>query len=138
MPTPASSSFFSNGYQPFLFFHSFHLPHLFIFPLTLSTKTSCLSLIPSQSDPHFLLQSQLLSQTLSFTSMAPKSYDLSTDAFHLTRWNGAVRPTAGPPLTYRSQQHLLKGARAGSVSFSNFSHFSIFPLIFCFNIFLNL
>jgi len=74
--------------------------------------------------------------------MVPKSkkssYILSTDAFHLTRWNGAVRLTTAPPLTYGSQQYLSEGARAGLVNFSNFSQFSSLPLIFHFNSFLGL
>ena len=110
--------------------------------LTFSTKAIFLSLIPSQFDFHLLLQSQLFSQTLSSPSMAPKSrkssYLLSTDDFHLTCWNGPVRLATTPPLTYRSQQHLSEGARAGLVSISNFSHFSSFPLIFYFNLFLGL
>ena len=108
--------FFLQRLPTISFFHSLHLPPLFIFLLTLSTKTSCLSLIPSQSDPHPL--------------MAPKSkkssYILSTDAFHPTHQNGVVRLTTAPPLTYRSQQHLSKGARARLVSFIIFFPFSSF------------
>jgi len=108
--------------------------------LTPSKKIFCLFLTPSQFDSLLLLQSQFLSQTLSSPSMAPKSkkssYVLSTDAFHLTHWNGAVRLTTTFSLTYRLQQHLSEGARVRSVSFSNFSHFSSFPLIFHFNLFL--
>ena len=100
-----ASSFFSSGYEPFFFsFHSLHLPYLFTFSIT---STSFLSfslqkLLPSlsfplQFDTHFLLQSQLLSLTLSSPSMAPKSrkssYVLSTDTFHLTHGNGVVRLT---------------------------------------------
>ena len=98
----------------------------FFFP----TKASTLSLIPSQSNFHLLLHSQLLSQTLSSPSMAPKSskssYILSTDILHLTCWNGAVRLMTTPHLNYRSQQHISKGARIGSVSFPNCSYFQVF------------
>ena len=91
------------------------------YSLTPFTKSFCLPLIPSQSNPHLLLQSQLLSQTLSSLSMAPKSkkssYILSTDAFHLTHWNGVVRLAEALPLTYKLQQHLSDGARARSVIF---------------------
>ena len=122
--------FFSNVYQPFLFLFILFISPISSHSLTLSTKAFYLSHILSQSDPHLLLQSQFLSQTLSSPSMAPKSkkcsYIISTDSFHLTRWNGAVRLTKAPPLTYRSQQHLSEGVRAGSVSFSKFSHFSSF------------
>ena len=87
--------FFSLMVTNRFFFHSLHLPHLFIFSLTPSTKTFCLSFIPSQSNSHLFLQSHLLSQTLSSPSMAPKSkkssYILSIDAFHLTCQNGEVR-----------------------------------------------
>ena len=131
--------FFSNSYQPFLFLFILFISPISSHSLTLSTKALCLSLIPSQFDSHLLLQSLLLSQTLSSPSIAPKSknssYILSIDAFHLTRWNGAIRLTTAPPLTYRSQQHLSEGARVGSVNFSNFSHFSSLPLIFHFNLF---
>ena len=133
--------FFFFQQLPIIFFFSFSLSSLISsHSPTLFTKTFCFSLIPSLSDSHLLLQSQLLSQTLSFPSMAPKksSYILSIDAFHLTCWNGVVRLTTAPPLTCRSQQHLLEGARVGSISFLNFSHFSSFPLIFHFNPFLGL
>ena len=119
--------FFSPMITNRFFFHSPHLPHIFIFSLTPSTKTFCLSFIPSQSNSHIFLQSHLLSQTLSSPSMAPKSkkssYILSIDAFHLTCWNGAVRLTMAPSLTYRSQQHLSESVRTESASFSNFSYY---------------
>ena len=131
---PASSFFFQR--LPTIFFSfsfssspsSLHILYLFNFcSFFSSTKAFAFSLISSQSDFHFLLQSQLFSQTLSSPSMAPKSRKisnvLSTDVFYLTRWNGVVRLTATPHLTYRSQQHNLEGARTGSVSFSHFSHF---------------
>ena len=123
----------TNPFYLFLFF--------FIFSLTLSTKNFCLSLIPSQSDPHLLLQSPILSQTLSSPSIAPKSkkssYILSTNAFHLTHWNRVVRLTKASPLTYRSQQHLFKGVRAGPVRIFFFL-FQAIPLIFRFDLFLGL
>ena len=126
------------------FFHSLHLPHLFIFSLTPSTKTLCLSFIPSQSNSHLFLQSHILSQTLSSPSIAPKSkkssYILSTDALHLTRWNGVIRLAEDPPLTYKSQQLLFEDARVGSVSvfLFFFFHFQACPLIFRFDLFLGL
>ena len=120
--------------------HSLTLQLLSLF--FFSAKVSTLSLIPSQSDFYLLFHSQLLSQILSSPSMAAKSqkssYVLSIDILHLTRWNGAVRLSAAPPLTYKSQQYISEGVRTGSVSFSNFPHFSSFPLICCFNLFLHL
>ena len=122
----------------FILFISFMSSH----SLTPYTKVFCLFLTPSKFGSHLLLQSQFLSQTLSSPSMAPKSkkcsYIISTDSFHLTRGNGAVRLTKAPPLTYRSQQHLSEGVRARSLSFSKFSNFSSFHLIFHFNMFLTL
>ena len=139
---PLHLFFFSDSYQMFFSIFIFFISLISSHSLTLSTKAFCLSHILSQSVPHPLLQSQFLPQTLSSPSMAPKSKKcsciISTDSFHLTHWNGAVRLTKAPPLTYRSQQHLSEGARVGSVSFSNFSHFSSFPLIFHFNMFLSL
>ena len=65
-------------------------------------------------------------------SMAPKSkktfYVFSNDAFNLTCWNEVVRLNESPPLTYKPQDHLSEGARVGSISFSNFSHFLFFLL----------
>ena len=131
-PTVTNHFFFSFSLSSFISSHS----------LTLSTKAFFLSLSPSQSDLRLLLHSQLLSQALSSPSMTPKSkkssYILSTDAFPLTHWNGVVRLTTTSTLTYRSQQHLSEGTRARSISFSNFSRFSSFPLIFYFNMFLSL
>ena len=137
--------------------------HLFVFLLRLPTISFIFILFISLISSHSLLFSTKALASLSFLhnltlisffnlnfslkfshllQWNPKSrkssYVLSTDVFHLTRWNGAVRLTAAPSLTYRSQQHLLEGARARSVSFSNFSHFSSFPLIFRFNLFLGL
>ena len=117
-----ASLVFSNGYWPFFFFSLFsslsslHILYLFNFSsFFFCTKASTLSLsFPSQIYSN-LLQSQLLSQTLSSPTMAPKSrkssYVLSTDIIHLTHWNGVVRLTAAPTLSYRSQQHILEGAR---------------------------
>ena len=121
--------------------HSLTLQLLSLF-FFFSAKVSTLSLIPSQSDFYLLFHSQLLSQILSSPSMAAKSqkssYVLSIDILHLIRWNGAVRLSVAPFLTYKSQQYISEGVRTGSVSFSNFPHFSSFPLIRCFNLFLHL
>ena len=137
-------SFFSNGYQPFFFsFHSLRLLHLFIFS---NSSTSFLSFslqkfLLSLSFPHNLTSIFFFILNFSFKlfyllQWHPSLAKVPTDILHLTRWNGAVRLKATPPLTYRSQQHNLEGARIGLVSFSNFPHFSSFPLIFCFNPFL--
>ena len=56
--------------------------------------------------------------------MAPKSktkktsYVLSSDAFNLKCWNGAVRLNEFPSLAYRAQDHLFANARAGLVNFT--------------------
>ena len=82
----------------------------------------------------FLIQNSLpLPNSLIFF-MAPKSktkktsYMFSSDAFNLTCWNEVVRLNESPPLTYKPQDHLSEGARVGSISFSNFSHFLFFLL----------
>ena len=111
----------------FLFLlHSLYLPHLFTFLITflsffLSTKTSLsshfLTLPFSQTllFPHFLSSSSL---------MAPKakktSYVLSSNAFHLTYWNGAKRLMGPSLLTYRLENQI---PMAEFVSFQTFSHF---------------
>ena len=135
---PASLNF-SNGYQPFFFF--FFSSPSFLHILSNSTK------LPTfLSFPHHLISSltfyhpKLLSSPSSLIfSMAPKSkktsYVLFSDNSNLTRWNRVVRLNESPPLTYRPQDHLSEGPRTRSVSFSKFSHF---PLIFCFNMFLDM
>ena len=76
--------------------------------------------------------------------MAPKSktkktsYVISGEVFNLTCWDGAIRLTESPPLIYKPQNHLLDGAQAGLVSFSNFSSILSFALIFHFNMFLDM
>ena len=68
--------------------------------------------------------------------MAPNakktSYILSSDAFLLTHWSGAMRLTKSPSLTHRPENHI---PIAESVSFSKFSHFQV-SLIFHFDVFL--
>ena len=64
--------------------------------------------------------------------MAPKtktkktSYVIFNKVINLTHWDGAIRIIESPPLTFKPQNHLLEGARAGLVSFSNFFHFQVF------------
>ena len=74
-------------------------------------------------------------------SMAPKSktkktsYVLSSNAFNLTRRNGAIRLNESPPLTYKPQDYLSEGARAELLNFSNFSHFWVLlwsSILICF------
>ena len=89
--------------------------------------------------PHFLAwQCEVMNPDGLYSSMTldrpehtpPKSkktlYLLLSDAFNLTHWNGEIRLTKSPLLTYRPQDHLSEDARAVLVSFSNFSRFLIF------------
>ena len=101
---PASSSFSPSITNHFSFWFSSSPPSLHILsnslfknPLPLShSLTNWLST---------LLQSQLLSKTLSFPSMTPKSkkssYFFSIDAFNLIHWNRVVRLIGARSLTHR-------------------------------------
>ena len=126
----------------FFLLHCLHLPHLFTFSITL------LSFFSKKKHPTPLFFSHPLTppfpQTPSFTHllsssspMAPKakksSYILSSDAFHLTRWSGAMRLIGLPPLTYRSENHI---PMAESISFQKIFSFSSFSMILHFNVFL--
>ena len=120
---------------------SSHSPHLSNFHLFSLQNPASLPFFPtiwflSLKSRHLKLS---LSPSSFIFSMAPKSkktsYVLSSDAFNLIHWNGVVRLNESLPMTYRPQDHLLEGARTGSVSFSKFSHF---PLIFHLNMFLDM
>ena len=123
----------------FFSFHSLHLSHLFIFsptpqlPSFLSTKLLTSLLLPSTiwllspKSPHLKLSPRPSSLIFSMVPNSKKtSYMISSNAFNLTHWNWAVRLNESLSLTYRPQDHLLKGVRIGLVSFSKFSHFLIF------------
>ena len=139
-----TSSFSINGYPPFLFFFSFSSSSSSLHILSNSpTSISSLQKPPfsysfSQSDSSFsisLTWNSIPFPTSPIFSMASKSktkktsYVLFCDAFNLTRRNRVVRLNESPPLTYRSQDHLLANARAGLVRFSNFLIFE-----FCFDL----
>ena len=131
---PPFHFFFPNGCQPFLFLlHSFHLPHLFIFSITLLfslyKNLPLLFLFFTFSDSLILSNSLVLlfSKLSSSSLMAPKakktSYVISFNAFRLTCWSGAMRLVGPPPLTYCLENHI---PMAESVSFQTFSHFQVF------------
>ena len=120
-------------------FPSLHLPHIFIFSLTLQLLLSLYRSFYPFSLPftiwlllfHILSFFLKLSPSLSFliSSMAPKSkktsYMLSSDAFNLTAWSGVVRLMEPLPI-YRLEDHLSANARNRLVSFSFFfSHFQV-------------
>ena len=120
-----------------LFSYSHHLPYLFTISLIpqlplFSAKTICSSLILSS----LIIKNSLPFSNYLIFSMEPKSktkktsYSIFSEIFNLTCQDGATRLTKSPPLIYKPQNHLLEGAQAGLVSFSNFSHFSNFALIF--------
>ena len=120
-----------------LFSYSHHLPYLFTISLIpqlplFSAKTICSSLILSS----LIIKNSLPFSNYLIFSMEPKSktkktsYSIFGEIFNLTCQDGATRLTKSPPLIYKTQNHLLEGAWARLVSFSNFSHFSHFALIF--------
>ena len=145
MPSPPSS-YFSSSYQPFLFllflftFFISSLPFQLLNFLFLSTKSFCQSLI---SSPLSQSETLFLPQTLSSSPMAPKSkskktsYVISGDVFMLTHWNGATRLT---DLLYLPTGHKIISRRCKCRigEFFKSSSFSIFALIFHFNLFLDL
>ena len=123
---------FSTVTNCFFSFSSYflHLPHLFIFSLTLQFlfilyKNLSLSLISSS----LAIWTLILSQTLSSSPMSPKakktSYMITGKVFNLTCQVGATRLMESPPLIHRPQNHLSEDMRTELVSFSNFSHFRV-------------
>ena len=47
---------------------------------------------------------------------AKKTYMISGKVFNLTHWDGATRLMKSPPLIFRPQNHLSKGAQIELVS----------------------
>ena len=131
-----------------------HLPHLFIFSLLFnfshffflfffSIKASTLS--PSFTIWFFLLAFSLkLSASLHFliSSMAPKSkktsHMLSSNAFNFTCWSGSE--TNGTPSVDIPAGESIIFRQMPEPNWWVFQFFSFlsFPLIFCFNLFLDL
>ena len=125
--------FFSNHYLLFLFvLHSFHLPYLFRFFITLlffPTKTSFSLFLTPSGSLKTLSFSHFLSSLSSSPLMAPKakksSYILSSNAFQLTCWSGVVRLMGPPPLIYQ-----LKESHSHGWICKFFKLFLIFKFLF--------
>ena len=131
------SSFFRTVTNCFFFFSILFISLIsFSFFITLQLPLFSLQKLPSSlfSSHHLILShslktpsfSHFLSRLSSSPSMAPKakktSYVLSSYAFLLTCWSGAVRLTESPSLTYWPKNHI---PMVEFVSFSNFSHFQV-------------
>ena len=148
-------------FRPFIF--SSMVTNRFFF-LSFSSLSSPFHILSNSSTSSFSLQNPLFSLSISpyhnltsplsfflklspslnflISSMAPKSkknsYVLSKDALNLTRWSGAMRLMESPLLTYHPEDHLSANAQVRLVSFSFFFLISSFPLIFYFDLFLDL
>ena len=124
LPTVSfSSSFFSSP-------SSLHIIHnsSFFFSFSLQKPPSPLSFshfltLSFSLNPLTFSFSLILSSSSPMASKAKKSsYVLSSNAFHLTRWSGAMRLVGSLPLIYYPENHI---PIAEFVIFQFFSHFQV-------------